>query len=785
MRKVILLIILMIVLVSLNWFKELVAQDLSTMDPDELTRLAEEYKKSGMSIEEAQYYKSPEIFKSTTIDSMKEDHQGKASGEFNNSLSATKKENAISERSDKIPFDELLPYGIELFAHSGSSNSISDLASSSDYLLGPGDNVIIYLWGRVEKEYNVTLDREGKVIIPRVGEIVGWGLTLDQFTAKVKKHLEQVYSEFELSASLGKIRSIRIFVTGEVQTPGAYTVSSLTSVLNALFIAGGPNQRGSMRHIRIMRQGKPIAEFDLYNLLLKGDNSSDITLQSGDVIFVPVASSRVAIRGEVRRAAWFEMSDSATANDLIQLAGGAEPEAYLERVMLEHINDLGEWEVIDLNLKCDDDLLCNDIVLSDGDRLTVYSIFEARNNMVTIQGHVQHPGYYERNNETRLSDLLKRGQLRTYDVYMKRADLFRRYPDRRSEIISIDLTRVLNGDPEADILLKDRDSLRVYSFSEVQHESYVYIEGEVEKPGRYPLYSGMTAEDLIFLAGSYTRSASTHRAEIARLDASGQSTLINIDLENEESLTFELQEDDHLYIRPIPQWKQDRSIVITGEVSHPGTYWLNNDGETLRSIIRRCGGFTSHAFPQGLSLERPTIAESLNKLNIDELIKRSVEIERDSLGRIVKNEIQQYDVKSMNRIVVDINCIMNSDCDGEELYLQPGDRIYVPAKPSGISIMGAIGANGTIRYMEKKKVKYYIEKAGGFTRQADKSETRLIRAWGEVVSGGGILGKQVQDGDIIVVPSRIKEKKNWFKTMTQALTATTGILTSVYLVSKL
>ncbi len=212
-------------------------------------------------------------------------------------------------------------------------------------MLGPGDNVLIYLWGRVEKEYNLTIDREGKIFVPQVGELVVWGLTLEQFKARAIKQFSKVYSDYNLTISLGKIRSIRIFVTGEVKRPGAYTVSSLTSLFNAIYTAGGPNQRGSMRYIKLMRSGQEQAVVDLYKFLLEGDNSIDVRLQSGDLIFVPVAGSRVAIRGEVKRQAKYELIGQETALDILVLAGQPTAEAHLDRVMLERVTGKSEWEV--------------------------------------------------------------------------------------------------------------------------------------------------------------------------------------------------------------------------------------------------------------------------------------------------------------------------------------------------------------------------------------------------------------------------------------------------------
>ncbi len=787
--KIFLFLLLVIVLVSLNWFKVLAAQDLNDLLDSEKLQLLEKYKKQHSQNQGTTYYQTPPIFNDTLSPSASDlpvsgkKEPARDDNPRNLSHEQASKEPALPPgfMEQMAPFSTLQPFGMELFRSPQEAIPPADVASADDYLLGPGDNIIIYLWGRVDREFNLTVDREGKVFIPRIGEIIAWGLTLEQFKKTAKKRFSQAYSEFDLTVSLGKIRSIRIYVTGEVKKPGAYTVSSLTSLFNAIYIAGGPNERGSMRSIKLMRNGKPHAFVDLYDLLLKGDNSTDVRLQTGDVVFVPVAGPRVAIRGEVNRPAIYELKGGETAFDLLALAGNPTPLAHLERVMLERISDNGEWEVLDLNLNPHNNDTTN-IVLRDGDRLTVFSIFDLKTNMVAINGHVKHPGYYERNDSTRVSDLIKRGQLQPYDVFFDRADLFRRYPDRRVKVIPINLRDVLAG--KSDMLLQDRDSLHIYSINEVERDKYVYIEGEVNKPGRYPLYDNMTVQDLIFLAGSFTRGADRREAEIARLDSLGNVSLLYVKLEGEHEPVY-LCEDDHLYIRQIPEWEINRTVTIEGEVKFPGKYTLSSRDETLYHLLQRAGGFTPNAFPKGIVFERRSISKQLERQKVPELLEKSRPLVEDSLGNLVQQNIFQYNFNSLNRVIIDIEKIIASQGAEGDVILEPNDHIFVPSVPSGISVMGAVGANGTIKFVPGKNVKYYIEHAGNFTRRSDKKEVRLVRAGGEVISGRGTLKKKVELGDIIIVPTKIEKERNWLKTFATAMSATTGVLTSIYVVSKL
>ena len=788
MRKIFLFTLFVIVLVSLSWFKDLLAQDLSDISDEQKKELMKLYKsKKNAPTESQDVYSTPEIFEDSLsgIERPSETRQEKK--DVLAKHRSLKNEETIEKGSTKqlAAFEELKPFGYELFESSTETNPTVDIATTSDYVLGPGDNILVYLWGRAEKEYNLTFDREGKVFIPQVGEIIGWGLTLEQFKAQSKKQFSKVYSDFDLTISLGKIRSIRIYVTGEVKRPGAYTVSSLTSLFNAIYTASGPNERGSMRNIKLMRSGKPAAIVDLYKFLLEGDNSVDARLETGDLIFVPVVGTRVAIRGEVKRPAWYELSGEETALNLLHLAGQPTAEAHLDRVMLERVAGKAEWEVLDLNLNPNTTKPVDDVPLRDGDRVTVYSIFDFKRNMISIAGHVKHAGYYERNDSTRVADLITRGQLQPYDVYYKRADLFRRHTNNRTEIIPIDLKAALENDPTQNLLLRDLDSLKVYSINEVEWDRTVFIEGEVKRPGVFQLYDSMTVEDLIFLSGSFKRSADRHEAEIARIDTYGNVEIITVNLQNERDRKSQLKEDDQLYIRRIPDWKEDRAVVIEGEIKYPGEYMLVNSEETLYGLLKRSGGFTERAFPKGILFERASIEDNLNRLNVDKLIERTQPIVEDTLGNRYREQLFEYDPATMRRIVIDIDKLIETEGRVGNVTLQPNDRIFVPMVPSGVSIMGAVGANGTIQFAGGKKPDHFIKFAGGYTRQADKSEVRLIKANGQVYSGGRAMGQSVDLGDMIVVPTKIERKSSWFKNLATAVSAATGILTSVYIVSKL
>lgn len=313
----------------------------------------------------------------------------------------------------------------------------------------------------------------------------------------------------------------------------------------------------------------------------------------------------------------------------------------------------------------------------------------------------------------------------------------------------------------------------------------MYIEGEVTSPGQYPLYDNMTVKDLIFLAGSYTRAASLLQAELARVDQNGKVSLRYVSLNQQALSTVELQEDDRIFIRRIPEWQLHRSVTIEGEVQFPGQYILADRAETLYQLLQRTGGFTENAFPVGTILERSTIARSLDRLGIPEQLRRSSRILEDSLGNLSYENHFDYEPQSVSRIIIDMKTILRSNGRIGDVVLEPGDKIFVPSVPTGISVIGAVGSNGTIKFQPGKKTRYYIERAGDFTPQADKKGTRLIRASGEVIAGGSSLGKEVAIGDVIVVPTKIEKDRNFWKTFSTVVTATTGALTTALLINKL
>lgn len=781
MKKTLWIIILIIVLVYINWLSNGFAQS----TPEQLSEYSE-YKelmklKQSAVVDQPGQYQTPPIFESS------EDSINDSLLTLDQHRLGLLEDRAVMDesgaREQAMPAEENITprFGENLFtsAHVGE---INNALIPEDYLLGPGDNIIISLWGRVQQEWNLTVDREGKVFIPKVGEISAWGMTLSQFEKHLDAQLSKVYTGYERRVTLGKIRTIKVFVYGEVRSPGGYAISALSTLFNALYMAGGPTENGSFRRIKLIRDRKQ-TDVDLYDFLITGDKSCDLPLLSGDVIFVPLAGSQAIVRGEVRRPGIYELVGQEKISDLLALAGGGTAEAYMGRMMLDRIGASDSRKIVDLDFSRDDN---QDPVVADGDELTVFSIYDIRENVVRINGMVKHPGTFERLDNMRLSDLVDKGKLLPNDVYLDRADLYRRQADGRREIIAVNLKGLLDGRQDCDLLLNDLDSLYIYNVDEVEPDRYVFIDGMVQRPGQYPLYGNLTVADLIFLAGNLKSSAYLLEAELARVDSLGNTQLIQIALDRlDKGDNPLLLENDHLFVRQIPGYHLHRMVTIEGEVRFPGRYALTGQNETLWELLNRAGGFTMKAFPEGAIFKRGAIAQDLQRKDIANVLEGSQPLLADSNGVLQPVRVMTLKSQSMDRIIIDMELMLATHGEKSDFKLQAGDYIFIPEIPTGISVLGEVCANGTIKYQPDRKVKYYIDQAGGYTKRADKGEVRLVKANGRVYATGKVRNQRVDIGDVVIVPSEIKKEKDWLKFVSTSLSILTGVATSLLIIDRI
>lgn len=705
-------------------------------------------------------------------------------------INAQPAENASNPDSSKNKTEskDLKPFGFDIFNNSEASfTPIPETPVPETYLLGPGDQLLINLWGRADEEYNLSVDREGKIFVPKVGDMVVWGMTVPQFEAKLKARLTKIYSNFQVSVMLGKLRSVKVFVLGEIQRPGGYTLSSLSTFFSALYAAGGPTERGSLRKIKVLRQNREVAELDLYEFLLKGYIGVDQKLETGDVIYIPVSGPQVRIRGEIKRPAIYELKGGEKTWDLIDLSGGLFPTAYLKQVVLDRLQKNDQRELVNLDLS-DSSGVAGKLPLRDGDEISVLSKYQFRPNVVWIAGKVKHPGGFERREGMRVKELLNEGEQLEPDAYFPRADIFRTNPDGKRELVSFSVEKLLAGDSSANLLLQDRDSVVVYGLNEVERKKFVTIEGEVKRPGRYELFENMRLSDLVFQAGNLNKNAYQLKAELARVNPGKPSDVLYVPLDSVLSTPQSvadplLTEDDKVFIREFPNWNEHRVVQITGEVYFPGKYALKRENETIHELIQRAGGLTPRAFIPGISLTRHTIAQIIRRQNFPALIASTQLLERDSLGNLEAPPPVPVDAEKISRIIFEPLELFKSQGKKGNLALREGDEIFVPDVPSGVQVLGAVASVGTIGYERGKSVNHYIKKAGGFTPNADKRETRLVKASGRVTSGG-VGGKKVEPGDAIIVPMKIEQKKHFSRDLATTISIISGIATTFFIIAK-
>jgi protein involved in polysaccharide export with SLBB domain len=647
--------------------------------------------------------------------------------------------------------------------------------------------------------YRARVNREGDVVFPRIGAVPVAGLAFGEAKALLAKLFTQQFRNVSVSVAMGQLRSIQIFVVGEVQKPGSYQLSSLSTVLSALFACGGPTATGSLRQIQVLRRGQVVAKVDLYDFLLNGDKSQDIRLQDQDVVFVPLVGPVVGVAGHVQRPAIYEVRPGATLGEVLALAGGVRPTGYLARVQIERIVAHDKRVVIDLNLAppqgaqaagpdAKPSLVAERTPIQNMDMVKVFPISPLPQQVVILKGHVVRPGAYELKPGMRVKDVVKGLEELLPEAFLDYARILRYAgPERAKNVVAFNLRRALDGEPSANLELENLDEIEIFSKEEVKALPSVTVVGEVRKPGTYPLLGGMRVSDLIMMAGGLRKVAYTPQADLTRYEVVGSKTtvqLLTVDLERalagDPSHDLLLRELDRLAVRPIPESEVGRTVMVMGEVKRPGEYAIRR-GERLSSVLKRAGGFTERAFPRGLILIRES-AKQTQQSEVQKFIaaqKQKLTVEMAALsagglggpgapagGMTQEQATLQLQVQALEqmaarlangRIVVKVTMLEQLEGSPDDVLLEPGDQITVPQQPSVVTILGAVRHATSVVYRPGLGVRDYITQAGGYTDEADESRLYVVKADGSAESAW--LGiKQVEAGDTIVVPAKIEPK---------------------------
>ena len=694
---------------------------------------------------------------------------------------------SLARALEVIP-DSVLPvYGRSVF--SGVTTEFQPVLTGPvdpDYTLGPGDQLQLILTGDVELVYPLLdVGREGFIVIPDVGQIFVNGLTLDDLREGLYARLGAVYSGVRrgpdatttFHVALGRLRSNLVFLVGDVSRPSGYQISSVATVFNALYNAGGPGEQGSMRSIQVRRGGRLVAEVDLYDYFLGRDTSNDIRLEQNDRVFVPIVGSQVSIDGLVRRPAVYELKPGEQLRDLMAFAGGPRPDAYLRRIQIDRILPSAERTPGRERMYLDVDLETmpadEDFALLDGDRVTVLGIGDRRDNQVVVAGHVEKPGLFELVPNMTLGDVLTRAGGLLPDAFNDVAHLIRLVPSDSTYVLER-VSLGAGGQPVPDVLLREMDRVVIFGRSELRTDAFVSIGGEIKNPGVFPLHAGMTAEDLLLAAGGFRERADPLTAQLVRRQGGlvlGDTVAISRDIVFDLSLPspfdlifdglgpepgpelgqpardVELRDGDRIFVRRLQGLRDEGDVILSGEVLYPGPYALEQRGETVSSLIARAGGLTADAFIEGARLVRDGLPLGLN---LGGALDRS--------GRAV------------------------------DLLLLPGDSLDVPQYDGTVRIIGAVEFQSRVRWRERFSLSDYIEQAGGVVENGDRNAAVVTYANQERQRTSKFLffrsDPRIEPGSTISVPFKEPREGGGFNA-NQLLAWTTSLVTLIVLVDQL
>lgn len=629
-----------------------------------------------------------------------------------------------------------------------------NIATPMNYVLGPGDHLIIDIYGASQKSITAQVSPEGKVTLPGYGPIKVGGMTVDAAQAHIRSTLGSRYSTSQLSVSLGQTRSMTINVMGEVKVPGTYTLSAFSTVFHALYMAGGINDIGTLRNIKVFRNGRQITVVDVYEYILNGRLAGNIRLTEGDVIVVGPYECLVGITGNVKRPMFYEMRPTESVGTILKYAGGFTGDAYKKAVRLMRktgdrytVHNIEEFDM-------------NTFKVTDGDAITVDGILNRYDNMVEIKGAVFRPGKFQLGKDiTSVRSLIEAADGVTEDAFTAHAVLHRMRLNRTLEVVAVDVAGILSG-TVADIPLKNEDVLFIPTESDRMNERTLTIEGEVISPGTYEYAENTTIEDLVLLAGGLTDAASTAKIDVSRriLDPKAKESGNAIS----KTYTFELKDGfvidgqsgfvlepyDIVQVRRSPTYFVPRNIVVEGEVQFGGNITLSTKNQRLSDAIKAAGGFTEEAYIKGARLVR-TVTEDERQRAQD--LMRQIKNTGDQKDSIQTSQLNLFTTYTVG---INLDKAMEHPGGDYDLVLRDGDRIIVPEYNGTVKISGNVQFPNTVAFTENKGYKWYINKAGGFGNRAKKSKTFIIYQNGTMAEVG--RGTKVEPGCEIVVPTKAK-----------------------------
>ena len=673
-------------------------------------------------------------------------------------------------------------YGYELFAGSPTTFApATEIPVPPEYVMGPGDELNVQFYGSKEERLQVVIDREGIIDLPSIGPLTLVGLNFQEAKALIAEKIHQQMIGVTGSVSMGRLRSMRVFVLGDVNNPGSYLVSGLSTISNALFVSGGISKKGSLRHVMLKRAGQKVAELDLYDFLLNGNSSNDSRLQPGDVVFVPPIGDVVSIAGVVTRPAIYELRNRGAGNtvaDILILAGGKLAAADIEHAQIDRLTSRGDRTIVNVDVA----KAGGSSKVRNGDIVLVYAVPGIESDTVFLTGHVKRPGSFGLKKGMKLSDIIPSKDVLLPYAFMDYMII------QRTDPVTGELT-ILR--PSLGALLEDNyksenpelrpdDKLMVFSNAIMNRLDSVYISGAVYHPGSFPLGKGMNVSDLILAAGGPVENAYLKKAELTRYEVvDGEKRKVNhieVDLaqilSGDTDSDLALQAHDVIMVRSISNWNDRAQIVLKGEFRFPGSYTVE-EGESVEDVIERAGGLTDDAYPVAAYFTRESIRESQTKQLEDMISKTEREISASKVANKNINDpkllantqkglssaeeavSKMRNLKPQGRLLIDMDENGNLR-GGSTLSLVDGDTLYVPKRPDQVMVIGEVYNQSAMLYRKNMDTNDFIDLAGGTTKMADAGSIYIVRANGYVDAGSGwSRSSDVYPGDTIVVPQKL------------------------------
>lgn len=647
-----------------------------------------------------------------------------------------------------------------------------NIPTPADYRLGAGDEVTIEVWGASQKSYEETISPDGNVTIKDVGLFSLAGLTVKEANDYLKKEMGRYFKDSNILLTVGEVRSVQVQVMGEVVMPGSYTLSALSTAFNALYAAGGINDIGTLRDIKVYRGGRVISTIDVYDYILNGNTKGDVRLEDNDVIVVGPYDCLVNIQGKVKRPMYYEMKESESVATILGYAGGFAGDAYTDNIRVIRksgreysVHTVGEFEM-------------NGFLLKDGDSLYVDSVIPRFSNMAEVRGAVFHPGQYQMDGSIKtVRQLIQAADGLREDAFVKRAVMHRQKEDLTMEAMSVDIEGIMAG-TSPDIPLRKNDVLYIPSILDMKGNRTLTVNGEVNRPGVYPYADYTTIEDLILQAGGLTEAASMARVDVFRRIKNPDA--VKDDEKMAETYTFSLRDGfvmgggesfhlqpyDVVYVRRSPAYSEQRNVKISGAVNFAGEYAMDSKDYRLSDLVKAAGGLSSLAYAKGARLQRP-LSEEEKRQRETSMRYSQIQLYEESLAAD-----RQYDMAKADSILnlrlnlgtsylvaIDLEKAMQDPRGADDVRLREGDELIIPQFSNTVKISGEVMFPTSMNYEKGKSLKYYIKRAGGYAERARKSNVYAIYMNGSVQELGRRAAKDIQPGCEIVVPSKARKDK--------------------------